>query len=94
MSEPAQSSSPPIGTCGLLGLLFGMFVFPCLWILGLYVSSPYDASGARINNLSTLFATILIVPLSVIGGVVFAPLGALIGYIIGLRARHREARKP
>jgi hypothetical protein len=76
---------------GCIGLLIGVFVFPVLWMIALYSIPVKDALGKEVDNPPTFFAMMFMIPLAVIGAIVFGPLGAIIGYVIH---RVREARKP
>jgi hypothetical protein len=71
-------------------VLFGIFVFPILWVIALYTFPAYDETGAQLENPGSFEAMIIMVPLAFIGAIVFGIIGSLIGFVI---RRTSKARK-
>ena len=75
---------------GILGALFGGLVFPVLWMIALFAIPVENAAGEQVKNPSSAMAVLFMIPLAIVGAIVFGAIGALIGYALG----HRKEKRP
>ena len=68
---------------GTVGACFGVFVFPIIWVIALFAFPAYSEPGQPIKDSGSLLAVLFMVPLAIVGGIVFGGVGALIGYLAG-----------